>query len=103
MAARSPDSLVKDFLRGQNLEQIGKVDEAVKVYESIVAEGFDSAGPYDRLIWIYQARSLHRDVIRIAEASLAGVRTYQQKRDWYARQIAAAREALGSAPPARPR
>lgn len=103
MAERSPDELVKDFLRGQNFEQVGRVDEALEIYERIVAEKFDSAGPYDRLIWIYQARSMHRDLIRIAEASLASVRTYPQKREWYARQIESARKALESAPEPRPR
>lgn len=103
MPGRSPDELVKDFLRGQNLEQIGKADEAVEVYEGIVAENFDSSGPYDRLIWIYQTRSMHRDVIRVAQRSLEVVRTYSEKRDWYQRQIDSATEALGSAPQPRPR
>lgn len=89
------EDLVRRFLRGQNLEQIGRVDEAVALYEEAVAASFDAAGPYDRLIWIYQDRGLHREVIRVAEASLGAVRTYPAKRQWYERQIALAREALG--------
>jgi tetratricopeptide (TPR) repeat protein len=100
---QSPSDLVRDFLRGQNLEQIGKVDEAIAFYEKAVASSFDSAGPYDRLIWIYQTRNMHQDVIRIAEASLEAVRTYPEKREWYQRQIEQSREALGSAPKPRRR
>ena len=42
--------LVKEFLRGQNLEQLGRVDEAIDLYEHSISAGFDSPGPYDRLI-----------------------------------------------------
>lgn len=100
---RSPDDLVVDFLRGQNLEQIGRLDEAIALYESVIAEKFDASGPYDRLIWIYQSRRMHGEVIRVAEASLASVRTYSEKRDWYKRQIEEATKALDSAPRPRPR
>lgn len=101
--ARSPDELVQHFLRGQNLEQVGRVDEAVAIYEEVVQDRFDAAGPYDRLIWIYQSRGLHRDVIRIAEASIESVRTYPEKLDWYRQQVTLAREALTSTPQPRER
>src|SRR5437879_4255546 len=97
------DELVRAFLRGQNLEQIGRTDEAVDLYERAVAQFFDAAGPYDRLIWIYQSRKAHREVIRVAEASLRNVRTYPAKQQWYEGQITAARAALGSSPQPRPR
>lgn len=102
-AGPPPEDLVRDFLRGQNLEQLGRPDEAVACYERAVEASFDAAGPYDRLIWIYQVRGLHREVIRVAEASLRAVRTYPAKREWYERQIAISREALRSAPRPRPR
>lgn len=88
------DELVRLFLRGQNLEQIGRVDEAVELYETAVAASFDAAGPYDRLLLIYQSRRMHDDVIRVAEASLRTVVTYPQKREWYSKAIEKAREAL---------
>jgi tetratricopeptide (TPR) repeat protein len=97
------DELVRDFLRGQNLEQLGRTDEAIDLYERAVAESFDAAGPYDRLIWIYQGRNAHREVIRVAEASLRNVHTYPAKQQWYEGQIAAARAAQGSSPQPRPR
>lgn len=97
------DQLVKDFLRGQNLEQIGRTDEAMVLYERAVASAFDAAGPYDRLIWIYQARLAHRDVIRVAEASVRNVRTYPAKLQWYEEQIAGAKAAQGSVPRPLPR
>jgi tetratricopeptide (TPR) repeat protein len=97
------DELVRDFLRGQNLEQIGRTDEAVDLYERALAASFDAAGPYDRLIWIYQSRKAHRDVIRVAEASIRNVRTYPAKKHWYEEQMAAAQAAQGSSPQPRPR
>ncbi|HEU5003776.1 MAG TPA: hypothetical protein VFW71_13520 [Actinomycetota bacterium] len=99
-ASRIPaDQIVRDFLHAQNLEQVGKAEEAVGLYEEAVAAGFDAAGPYDRLIFIYQQRRAHRDVIRVCEASLRAVRTYEAKRTWYRAQMAEAEKALG-APPA---
>lgn len=91
-ATRSPDQMVKDFLRGQNLEQVGRVDEAIQLYEQAVEARFDAAGPYDRLIFIYQQREMRADVIRVARASIANIRTYPAKRMWYETQIANAED-----------
>lgn len=95
------DQLVRDFLHGQNLEQLGRQEEATALYERAVEAAFDAAGPYDRLIWIYQSTKAHRDVIRVAEAAMRNVRTYPAKQQWYGEQIAAARSAQGS--PLQPR
>jgi hypothetical protein len=97
------DELVRDFLRGQNLEQLGRAGEAIDLYERAVGESFDAAGPYDRLIWIYQSRKAHGDVIRVAEASIRNVRTYPAKKQWYQEQIDAAKAAQGSPLQPRPR
>ncbi|MGH9197294.1 MAG: hypothetical protein ACRD1T_16335, partial [Acidimicrobiia bacterium] len=64
----------------------------------VLSSGFDSAGPYDRLIWIYQQRKMHKDVIRVAEVSLKTVRTYPEKQTWYQQQIEHARKAMESIP-----
>jgi hypothetical protein len=95
--------LVKLFLRAQNLEHVGKIDEAVQLYESVVEAHFDSTGPYDRLIAIYEHQSRHREVARIAEAALAYVMTYEDKRAFYERTRLEAMKAAGRLPQAEPR
>ena len=90
--------LVKAFLRGQNLEQIGRQDEAVDLYESAVGGGFDAPGPYDRLIVIYSNRAMHAEVMRVAEAALDHVRTHGDKRSWYERMRAEAAAAQAKVP-----
>ena len=95
--------LVNRFLRAQNMEQVGRVDEAIELYESAVAAGFDSIGPYDRLIQLYADRALHREVVRVAEAALQNVRTYEDKRQWYERMRDAAEESATKLPRPSPR
>lgn len=92
--------LVKQFLRAQNLEQLGRLDEARELYEQAIQASFDSSGPYDRLIALYSDQALHQDVIRVAEAALANVQTHEGKRDWYARMKADAQKAANKVPQA---
>ena len=92
--------LVKQFLRAQNLEQLGRVDEAIDLYEAAVAASFDSTGPYDRLIALYSDQALHGDVMRVADAALANVQTHEGKRDWYGRMKAEAHKASVKVPQA---
>ena len=100
-----PDNvaIVKSYLRAQNLEQVGRPEEAVALYEEAVVAGFDSSGPYDRLIFIYSNRAQHPDVIRIAEAALAQVRTYPDKKAWYETMRAEAIKAQSRVPRAAPK
>lgn len=91
------------FLRAQNLEQLGRIDEARDLYETVVAEGFDSIGPYDRLISIYSNEARHRDVVRVTDLALAHVHTYEQKRQWYEQMKAAAEKATADVPEAAPK
>ena len=95
--------LVRAFLRGQNLEQVGRVDDAVALYESAVSAGFDSTGPYDRLIGIYSNRAAHSDVIRVATMALDNVKTYEDKRAWYREMIEQAERAAARVPRAAPK
>lgn len=90
--------LVKHFLRAQNLEQLGRMDEAIALYEQAVGASFDSTGPYDRLIALYSDRALHGDVIRVADSALSNVQTYEGKREWYARMKAEAEKAATNVP-----
>jgi hypothetical protein len=98
-----PIDLVKQFLRAQNLEQLGRMDEAVDIYEQVVGDGFDSIGPYDRLITIYSSRSLHNEVVRVADLALANVHTYAQKREFYEQMKEAAFRARSDVPQAAPK
>lgn len=103
MAEAGGVDLVKNYLRGQNLEQLGRVDEAIDMYETAVEAGFDSTGPYDRLISLYGDRARHRDVVRVAEAALAHVHTYSDKKHWYESMRAAAIDAQSKVPKAEPK
>lgn len=94
---------VKAFLRGQNLEQLSRHDEAIALYESVIAEGFDAIGPYDRLVALYSSRAQHSDVIRICELAVAQVHTYEDKKDWYRTMRDQAQRAQGKVPAAAPR
>ena len=91
---------VRAFLRGQNLEQIGRVEEAIGLYENAVGDGFDASGPYDRLITLYADRARHADVVRVAEAALASVHTYPDKQAWYELMRAEALKAQARVPKA---
>jgi hypothetical protein len=95
--------LVKAYLRGQNLEQVGRVDEAAELYEKAVTARFDSTGPYDRLISIYADRALHAEVVRVATAALENVQTHSDKRTWYARMRDDAADAAKKVPRAAPK
>ena len=101
--APSSVDLVTHFLRGQNLEQLGRTDEAIDLYEQAVAAGFDSPGPYDRLIHIYSHRSEHHAVMRVADAALDHVHTHPDKRNWFQAMRAAAASSLAKVPAARPK
>ncbi len=94
----NPSELVSLYLRGQNLEQVRRTDEAVELYEQAVAAGFDSAGPYDRLIAIYSARRAHAQVVRVAGRALEFVRTFDAKRAWYEQRLAEADQASRTQP-----
>ncbi len=95
--------LVHRFLRAQNLEQVARVDEAIELYETMLAAEFDSVGPYDRLIEIYSNRAAHGEVVRVAGAALAAVHTYPEKRAWYEQTRAAAEKAAAAVPKAAPK
>ena len=91
--------MVKAFLKAQNMEQVGRMDEAISLYEGTVEQGFDSTGPYDRLIALHSSAARHADVIRVAEAALANVHTYPDKKAWYERMRHEALKAQETAVP----
>ena len=85
------------------MEQLGRPDEAISLYETAIQGGFDSTGPYDRLIFLYSERAQHRDVIRVADSALRNVRTYEDKRAWYAQMKEEAKKASTKIPKAIPK
>ena len=103
MEPNDPVDLVMHYLRGQNLEQLGRRDEAIATYELAVDGRFDSPGPYDRLIALYGDDALHAEVIRVVEAALRNVRTYSDKIAWYEKVRAEAQRAAGTVPKAVPK
>lgn len=94
---------VKAFLRGQNLEQVGRTDEAIELYEATIGAGFDSTGPYDRLISLYSNRAAHIEVVRVARLALDNVHTHEEKRQWYEQMRAEAEKAAAAVPSAAPK
>jgi hypothetical protein len=103
MGGMEPQDLVRKFQRGQNLEQIGDLEGACRLYEEALEGAFDATGPYDRLIAIYSDSARHSDVIRVCEAALAHVHTYADKRAWYEQMRAGALKARAAVPRAAPR
>lgn len=95
--------LVKSFLRAQNLEQLGRLDEAIDLYEEIVGHRFDATGPYDRLISLYSNQARHKEVQRIATAALECVHTHEEKRGWYDEMRRLAAKADRDVPKAAPK
>ncbi len=100
MGPTSPVDIVRRYLRGQNLEQLGRIEDAIAEYEAAVEAAFDSTGPYDRLIALYGNRAEHHEVIRVTDAALSAVRTAPEKIETYKAINAAARKALGDVPTA---
>ena len=101
--AISTVDVVKAFLRAQNLEQLGRIDEAISLYEDAIEARFDAIGPYDRLIALYSNRAAHTEVVRVADAALEFVHTAEDKREWYRSMRAAAHKASTTVPAATPK
>lgn len=45
---------VTDNFKGIEYEKSGNIDEAIKIYEKVVARKFDGSHPYDRLCILYR-------------------------------------------------
>ena len=95
--------LVKHFLRGQNLEQLGRLEEAIDLYEAVISGGFDSSGPYDRLVAIHANAARHAEVVRVAELAITNVLTYDDKKAWYERMRSDDIKAQSKVPRAAPK
>jgi hypothetical protein len=57
-------------LKGIELEKVGKVDQAIILYEMNINENFEGNHPYDRLTIIYRKRKLYDDEVRVLEKAI---------------------------------
>jgi tetratricopeptide (TPR) repeat protein len=61
---------VQRNLTAIKLEKLGRVDEAIRLYEANVEESFDGSHPYTRLATIYRKRKQIDDEIRVLEKAI---------------------------------
>jgi tetratricopeptide (TPR) repeat protein len=64
------DIQVERNLKGIELEKLGKVDDAIVLYEQNITENFDGSHPYYRLSEIYHKGKLYNEEIRILEKAI---------------------------------
>ncbi|GEM_PF-1752659 len=57
-------------MKGIELEKIGKVDEAIELYEKNIEENFEGNHPYDRLSTIYRKNKDILNEIRVLEKAI---------------------------------
>jgi len=63
------DALLRNT-EAQKAEERGDVEEATRLYEQSVAEGFVGAHPYERLAALHEQRRDPADALRVTEAYL---------------------------------
>lgn len=61
---------VERNLQGKELERIGRIDDAISLYELNVADDFEGSHPYDRLATIYHERKDYNNERRILEHAI---------------------------------
>jgi tetratricopeptide (TPR) repeat protein len=57
-------------LEAIDLERLGRVEDAIALYERNVAEGFPGDLPYGRLVSIYEKRSAFLEAARVLERAI---------------------------------
>jgi len=61
---------------GKILERLGRVDEAITLYEANVSDGFDGEFPYLCLAIIYRKRRQTENEVRVLERGIAVMREH---------------------------
>lgn len=77
------DSLEELISRGAGLENEGKLDEAAKTYEEVIAHQAFLTTPYDRLIKIYSKAKLKKDEERVLTEAISHFKALREKRREY--------------------
>lgn len=57
-------------LEGMELESVGRVEEAVTLYEQNIAEGFEGDWPYGRLVAHYERLGAHGEAERVLQRGI---------------------------------
>jgi len=53
------------------LEKSRKVEEAITLYEAIIAQDFEGSYPYERLAKLYFKRKMYADEVRVLQKAIA--------------------------------
>ncbi|NMM62756.1 DUF4236 domain-containing protein [Clostridium sp. P21] len=69
---------IKRNLKARELEKQGDINNAVKLYELNVKEGFSEIEPYERLVSLYRKQKKYSDEIRIINRTLELFENTQQ-------------------------
>ena len=64
-ANRIDNEFSKQNTSASRLEKAGKLDKAIKIYESMIADLFDGSHPYTRLRIIYSKQKRYEQAIRV--------------------------------------
>lgn len=67
-ASKIEDVIVDKNIKAKELEAESKIDEAIQIYESNIADFVDTPAPYDRLRIIYTKRKQYAEAIRVCES-----------------------------------
>ena len=62
--------LVDNNINGERLEKLGKLNEAIALYEYNIAQRFDGNFPYDRLAIIYRKQKKYDEEIRVLKQAI---------------------------------
>ena len=76
-------------LRGKELEGEGKVEEAVAIYERLLAKGIDTPFTYRRLAIIYSKQKRRKEELRVLRTAVENVPIENSKHyKWFAERLA---------------
>jgi hypothetical protein len=66
-------------LDGMGLEQEGRTEEALALYEQNIAEGFEGDWPYGRLVSVYERHGRYEDAERVLRRAMEVTRANRRR------------------------